>query len=29
VLGWKAKIGVEEGIAATVTWLSEREEATA
>ena len=29
MLGWKAKIGVEEGIAATVAWLREREEATA
>ena len=26
LLGWKAKIGVEEGIAATVSWLGEREE---
>jgi nucleoside-diphosphate-sugar epimerase len=25
LLGWKAKIGVEEGIAATVAWLRERE----
>ncbi|MDA0164709.1 NAD(P)-dependent oxidoreductase [Solirubrobacter ginsenosidimutans] len=25
LLGWKAKIGVEEGIAATVSWLRERE----
>jgi nucleoside-diphosphate-sugar epimerase len=29
MLGWKARIGVEEGIAATVAWLREREEATA
>ena len=29
VLGWKAKIGVEEGIAATVAWLREHEEAVA
>jgi UDP-glucose 4-epimerase len=27
LLGWKAKIGVDEGIAQTVTWLREREEA--
>ncbi len=26
LLGWKARIGVEEGIAATVAWLREREE---
>ena len=25
MLGWKARIGVEEGIAATVAWLRERE----
>ncbi len=25
LLGWKAQIGVEDGIAATVTWLRERE----
>ena len=25
LLGWKARIGVEEGIAATVAWLRERE----
>ena len=24
LLGWKAQIGVEEGIAATVAWLRER-----
>src|SRR3954451_13924440 len=29
MLGWKARIGVEEGIAATVAWLREQEEATA
>ena len=29
VLGWKAKIGVETGIAQTVAWLQEREEAAA
>jgi hypothetical protein len=27
-LGWEAKIGVREGIAATVRWLREREGAT-
>jgi UDP-glucose 4-epimerase len=26
LLGWRARIGVEEGIAATVRWLREREE---
>ena len=25
LLGWKARIGVEEGIAATVAWLREQE----
>ncbi len=28
MLGWEAKIGVEEGIAATVRWLREREAIT-
>jgi UDP-glucose 4-epimerase len=28
LLGWEARIGVEEGIAATVGWLRERESAT-
>jgi nucleoside-diphosphate-sugar epimerase len=27
LLGWRARIGVEEGIAQTVAWLREREEA--
>jgi nucleoside-diphosphate-sugar epimerase len=29
LLGWRARIGVEDGIAQTVAWLREREEATA
>jgi nucleoside-diphosphate-sugar epimerase len=29
LLGWRARIGVEEGIAATAAWLRQREEATA
>ena len=29
LLGWQARIGVEEGIAQTVAWLREQEEATA
>jgi UDP-glucose 4-epimerase len=29
LLGWRARIGVEEGIAQTVTWLREQREATA
>ena len=29
MLGWKAKIGVEEGIAQTVAWLRDKSDARA
>jgi nucleoside-diphosphate-sugar epimerase len=29
LLGWKARIGIEDGIAATVAWLRERESTVA